>query len=67
TAAKTLENSDNGLPTLRRRMQLNILSPAERAEFRAVTQPAVAEAIARSLGDDGTRLLKDFLAAAAKR
>ncbi|MBC7951072.1 MAG: TRAP transporter substrate-binding protein DctP [Rhodospirillaceae bacterium] len=67
TAAKTLETSARGLPTLRRRMEVVELSPAERAEFRAATQPPVAAAIARSLGDDGTRLLTAFQAAAKGR
>lgn len=65
-AAKVLETSDKGLPTLRRRMQVTELAPEQRAEFRAATQPAVAEAIARSLGEEGTRLLKGFLAAAGR-
>ncbi|MBC7905960.1 MAG: TRAP transporter substrate-binding protein DctP [Rhodospirillaceae bacterium] len=64
TTVKAMETSDRGLPALRRRMQVVDLTPAERAEFRAATQPPVAAAIARSLGDDGTRLLKAFQAAA---
>lgn len=67
SAAKTMEASDKGLPTLRRRMEVVELTPDQRAEFRAATQPPVAAAIARSLGDDGTRLLMAFQAAAAGR
>lgn len=64
-AVTALENSARGLPALRRRMDVTDLTEAERAEFRAATQPAVADAIARSLGEDGTRLLQAFQAAAA--
>lgn len=63
-ASQRQESSDGGLPTLRRRMQVTDLTPEERAAFRAATQPAVTTAIARSLGDEGTRLLNAFLAAA---
>jgi len=64
--AKAMEESDKGVPTLRRRMQVTDLTPAEREEFRAATQPAVAQAIADSLGPDGTRLLGEFLDAAGR-
>jgi tripartite ATP-independent transporter DctP family solute receptor len=63
-ASTTLETSPNGLPALRRRMQVTDLTAEEWAEFRAATQPAVADAVARTLGADGTRLLNAFLAAA---
>jgi TRAP-type C4-dicarboxylate transport system substrate-binding protein len=61
---REIEASDRGLPALKRRMTVTTLTPAEREAFRAATQPAVAAAIADTLGDDGRRLLEDFLAAA---
>jgi TRAP-type transport system periplasmic protein len=53
-----------GLPALRRRMEVVSLTPGQRDEMRAAVQPKVREAIVKTLGEDGGRLLDDFLAAA---
>ena len=66
SVARAIERSDRGLSALRRRMDVVQPSPAEREAFRIAAQPAVADAIAKSLGDEGSRLLADFLAAARK-
>ena len=62
--ARAIEASEQGLPALRRRMEVSVPTDAERQAFKKAAQPAVAEAIAKSLGEDGTRLLADFLAEA---
>ena len=64
TVARAIEVSELGLPALRRRMEVTVPTAADREAFKAATQPAVAEVIAKSLGEDGSRLLADFLAAA---
>jgi tripartite ATP-independent transporter DctP family solute receptor len=62
--ARALEASERGLPALQRRMEVTVPTPAERQAFKAASQPAVAEAIAKMLGDDGSKLLAEFMAAA---
>lgn len=61
-----LETSNRGTVGLAKRMDVVVLTPAERAAFKAVTQPKVAEALDKTLGDEGVRLRADFMAAAAK-
>lgn len=62
--SRRVENSEDGMQTLRRRMNVITLSATQREEMRATAQPAVREAVVKTLGEDGLRLLDDFLAAA---
>lgn len=64
SVARAIEASSRGLPALYRRMTVTTLTPAERQEFRAATQPAVTETVRRSLDEDGAALLAEFLTAA---
>ena len=61
-----LEASNRGTAGLAKRMDVVVLTPAERVAFRVVTQPKVAEALDKALGEEGIRLRADFMAAAAK-
>jgi TRAP-type C4-dicarboxylate transport system substrate-binding protein len=61
-----LEVSNRGTAGLSKRMDAVVLTPDERAAFKAVTQPKVAEALDKTLGEEGVRLRADFMAAAAK-
>ncbi|MGE5503602.1 MAG: TRAP transporter substrate-binding protein DctP [Actinomycetota bacterium] len=65
--ALSRQGTEGGLPALYRRMEVVTPTPAERAAMKAAVQPAVRAAIAKTLGDDGIRLLDDFLAAAKGR
>ena len=61
---KSLEDSPSGLPALYRRMEVTRLSPSERQDFMAATQPVAIKALSSSLDDEGKNLLEDFLRAA---
>jgi len=61
---KTAEASSRGLPALHRRMEVTTLTPAERQAFKALAQPAVAASIREGLGEEGSQLLAEFMAAA---
>lgn len=52
------ETSERGLQALKARMQVVQLSDKDRDAFRNLAQPAIAEVIAKNLGDEG----KDWLA-----
>jgi len=59
-----LDRSERGVAGLGKRIEVDIPSPAERDVFKAATQPKVAAALAKKLGDDGTRRLAEFMDAA---
>jgi len=61
-----LERSERGAAGLGKRMEVIVPTPAERAAFKAASQPKVAEALAKTLGEDGARLLADFMEAARR-
>jgi len=58
------DDSEGGLRALRQRLKVQDLSAAQRAEFAAVTQPAVKAEIRASLGADGEEWLNRLFAAA---
>jgi tripartite ATP-independent transporter DctP family solute receptor len=60
------ENSERGLPALKARMQVVQLSDKELDAFKRITQPAIAEVIAKNLGDEGKEWLVRFEDAIAK-
>ena len=59
-----LVRSERGAGGLSRRMEVVVLTPEQRAAFRTVCQPRVAEELTRMLGEDGPRLLAEFTEAA---
>jgi TRAP-type C4-dicarboxylate transport system substrate-binding protein len=59
-----LDQSERGAAGLGKRMRIHVPSAAERAAFKASCQPAVAEALGKTLGDEGVNLLADFMTAA---
>lgn len=59
-----LDHSDHGVAGLGLHIDVAVPSPAEREAFKAATQPKVAAALAKKLGDDGTRRLAEFMEAA---
>ena len=61
--ARAWESSESGLPLLRRRMKVLDLSPSQRAEFAAITQPAVKADLAKTLGPDGQDWLERMITA----
>lgn len=61
--ARIVEASDNGLPLLEKKMQVNTLSPEERARLRDAAQPALKAYIVESYGPEGKVLLEEFLGA----
>ncbi len=58
---KIYESSDNGFPAIKKAMEVNSLSTAQKDEFAKVTIPAMTEFIQTDLGDEGVALQKDFL------
>ena len=65
-AARTWENSESGLRLLRQRMKVMDLSSSQRAEFAAITQPAVKADLMKTLGHDGQEWLERMIAATGK-
>jgi TRAP-type transport system periplasmic protein len=59
-----LDRSDRGMAGLGKRLDVYTPSPAERAAFKAICQPKVAEALSKTLGPDGVALLAQFMDAA---
>jgi len=57
------ETSVNGMPRLRQRMKVADFSPDQRAEFAAISQPAVKADLLNSLGQDGQDWLERLIAA----
>jgi len=59
--ARSIENSERGLPALFRRMAATRLSAEERDAFRRAAQPAVIREVSLDLDDEGRLLLAEFL------
>jgi tripartite ATP-independent transporter DctP family solute receptor len=64
--ANAIEASDRGLPFLATKMEVNVLSPEEKAKMAAITGPAVREHIEKTFGAEGKALLDELLAAVEK-
>ena len=60
---RAIEASDRGLKELSKTMEVNTLTPAEKAEFKRVATPAVKQLIVEKFGDDGKDMLNAFLQA----
>lgn len=61
--ARAVEASDRGLPALTKKMQVNALTPEEKAKFREMSQPVMIKYIEDTYGAEGKAMLDDFLAA----
>ena len=59
-----LEQSQQGEDGLGKRLKVYSPSKEERAAFKAACQPMVAEALAKTLDEDGKHMLADFMEAA---
>ncbi len=60
---RAIEASDRGLKELAKTMEVNTLTPAEKAEFKRVATPAVKKLIIEKFGDEGKDMLDAFLQA----
>ncbi|MBD3306413.1 DctP family TRAP transporter solute-binding subunit [candidate division KSB3 bacterium] len=60
---KIYESSEKGIPLVSKSMEINALSPTDKAEFAAVTIPAMKEWVKENLGEEGVALQEDFLKA----
>ncbi|KIL99800.1 TRAP-type transport system periplasmic component predicted N-acetylneuraminate-binding protein [Paramagnetospirillum magnetotacticum MS-1] len=61
-----LDHSERGSDGLSRRLTVQPLTVEARQAFKAATQDKVAEVLTTRLGEDGTRMLAEFMRAAAK-
>jgi tripartite ATP-independent transporter DctP family solute receptor len=61
--ARAIEASDKGLPALGKEMQVNTLTPDQRAKFRDLTMPEVKKIIIEKYGPEGEAMMKAFLEA----
>jgi len=59
--ARAIEASDRGLAALSKEMQVNTLTPDQRAKFRDLTQPEVKKIIVEKYGPEGDAMMKAFL------
>lgn len=59
--SRIIEASDRGLPALAEKMEVNVVAPAEQAEFAEAAQPAVRALIADQYGEEGTDMLNALL------
>ncbi len=64
--SRVIEASENGLPKLGEKMEINSVSPAELKKFAAMAQPAVRSLIEEKLGTEGTDMLNAMLDAIEK-
>ncbi len=64
--SRVIEASDRGLPKLAKKMEVNVITPAEQAKFAAASQPAVRKLIEEKLGAEGTDMLNAMLDAIKK-
>lgn len=60
--SRIIEASDNGLPALSAKMEVNVVPPAEMARFAEQAQPAVRDLIEKNYGKEGTDMLEALLA-----
>ncbi len=61
--SRVIEASENGLPALSKKMEVNVVPPAQLKEFAAAAQPAVRKLIDEKLGSEGTAMLDSMLSA----
>lgn len=63
--ANAIEASDRGVPFLKEKMEVHSLSPEAKAEMATIAVPAARAIIEKNFGDEGKKMLEDFLAAVA--
>lgn len=61
--ANAIEASDRGLPFLQQKLEVYALPEAEKVRFRDAALPVVRKYIEDTFGDEGKKMLEDFLAA----
>jgi len=61
--ANSIEASERGLPFLKEKLEVYALPEAEKVRFRDAALPAVRSYIEEKFGDEGKKMLEDFLAA----
>ena len=61
--SRIIEASDRGLPALSQKMEVNALTPEQKAEFQAQAMPAVKQIIADKHGEEGVAMMNAFLEA----
>ena len=61
--ARAIEASDMGMAALSKEMQVNALTPDQRAKFRDLTMPEVKKIIVEKYGPEGETMMKAFLEA----
>jgi TRAP-type transport system periplasmic protein len=61
--ARAIEASDKGMAALGKEMQVNALTPEQRAKFRDLTMPEVKKIIVEKYGPEGEAMMKAFLEA----
>ncbi|GAB6059957.1 TRAP transporter substrate-binding protein [Desulfonatronum parangueonense] len=61
--SRIIEASDRGLPALAKNMEVNALTPEQKAAFQAQAMPAVKQIIADKHGDEGVAMMNAFLEA----
>ncbi len=61
--SRVIEASERGLPKLAKKMEVNVVSPAEQKRFAAAAQPAVRKLIEENLGAEGVDMLNAMLEA----
>ena len=59
--SRVIEASENGLPKLAKKMEVNAVSPEELAKFAALSQPAVRKLIEEQYGAEGIDMLNAML------
>jgi len=64
--SRVIEASQNGLPALAAKMEVNVVTPAEQAKFAAVAQPAVRKLIEEKYGAEGIDMLDAMMNSVAE-
>jgi len=59
--SRIIESSQNGMPKLAEKMEVNVVAPAEQAKFATAAQPAVRKLIEEKYGAKGTEMLDAML------
>lgn len=59
--SRVIEASANGLPRLKETMEVNVVSPEEKARFAEAAQPAVRALIEEKFGAEGTEMLEALM------
>jgi TRAP-type C4-dicarboxylate transport system substrate-binding protein len=61
--ANAIEASERGLPFLQEKLEIYALPESEKIRFRDAAMPVVKKYIEDTFGDEGKKMLDDFLAA----